>query len=217
MPGTGDKTLQEKEVLSRWLQRAEENDAEPGETENGTDDRQHEDAVFKHSYIPRRLNDVYDPDRDVDVLSRGEGKNLIYADTIGLVQPSSNVLSSQDTPVEGKEGNVGSVRFVEDGVRKVSLHDEHAPDVSVVQEENAESSDEEGDESGNSESDSLEATDEQKGTHRSTERKPRGHKHEDKELKKERKKAVKEEARERRKHKMPKSEKKKRVKATRHS
>ncbi|KAI0770277.1 RIO1 family-domain-containing protein [Fomes fomentarius] len=46
------------------------------------------------------------------------------------------------------------------------------------------------------------------------EKKPRGHRHEDKEAKKERKKAAKEEAREKRKHKIPKAEKKRRVKAT---
>ncbi|KAJ7044169.1 RIO1-domain-containing protein [Mycena alexandri] len=44
------------------------------------------------------------------------------------------------------------------------------------------------------------------------ERKPRGHRHEDRDAKKERKKAVKAEAKERRKHKMPKAEKKRSVK-----
>jgi RIO kinase 1 len=49
----------------------------------------HEDSVFLQSYIPRSLNEVYDPERDVAALNRGEGKGLIYADTIGLVEPSS--------------------------------------------------------------------------------------------------------------------------------
>ncbi|KAJ7209724.1 RIO1-domain-containing protein [Mycena pura] len=44
------------------------------------------------------------------------------------------------------------------------------------------------------------------------ERRPRGHRHEDRDVKKERKKAVKAEAKERRKHKMPKAEKKRAVK-----
>ncbi|KAJ6559157.1 RIO1-domain-containing protein [Mycena vulgaris] len=44
------------------------------------------------------------------------------------------------------------------------------------------------------------------------ERTPRGHRHEDRDAKKERKKAVKAEAKERRKHKMPKAEKKRSVK-----
>ncbi|KAJ7761508.1 RIO1-domain-containing protein [Mycena maculata] len=44
------------------------------------------------------------------------------------------------------------------------------------------------------------------------ERRPRGHRHEDRDAKKERKKAVKAEAKERRKHKMPKAEKKRSVK-----
>ncbi|TFY82471.1 hypothetical protein EWM64_g1546 [Hericium alpestre] len=40
-------------------------------------------------FIPRSLNEVYDPERDVDALTRGDGQTLIYADTIGVVQPPS--------------------------------------------------------------------------------------------------------------------------------
>ncbi|KAJ7600636.1 RIO1-domain-containing protein [Mycena floridula] len=47
----------------------------------------HEESVFMRSYIPRSLNDVYDPERDVAALNRGDGRKLIYADTIGLVEP----------------------------------------------------------------------------------------------------------------------------------
>ncbi|KAF8645213.1 hypothetical protein AX16_008040 [Volvariella volvacea WC 439] len=45
----------------------------------------HEDAVFMKSFIPRTLNEVYDPERDVEKLRAGETSELIYADTIGLV------------------------------------------------------------------------------------------------------------------------------------
>ena len=48
-----------------------------------TEDAAHEDAIFLRSFIPRTLNEVYDPERDVERLKRGDG--LIYADTIGLV------------------------------------------------------------------------------------------------------------------------------------
>jgi RIO kinase 1 len=34
------------------------------------------------------LNEVYDPERDVEALKKGGGRGLIYADTIGLVDPS---------------------------------------------------------------------------------------------------------------------------------
>ncbi|KAK8858806.1 hypothetical protein IAR55_003036 [Kwoniella newhampshirensis] len=45
---------------------------------------QTDDAVFMASYIPRTLADVYDPERDVDVLKRGDGDDLIYAGVTGL-------------------------------------------------------------------------------------------------------------------------------------
>ncbi|KAJ7644162.1 RIO1-domain-containing protein [Roridomyces roridus] len=68
-----------------------------------------------------------------------------------------------------------------------------------------EDADDDDEESGSEEDDSEEEGDFQ-------ERKPRGHRHEDREAKKERKKAVKAEAKERRKHKMPKAEKKRSIK-----
>ncbi|KAI0346039.1 RIO1-domain-containing protein [Trametopsis cervina] len=50
-----------------------------------------EDSIFMRSYIPRTLNEVYDPERDVGALKRGEGDNLIYKDTIGIVKPETKV------------------------------------------------------------------------------------------------------------------------------
>jgi RIO kinase 1 len=49
----------------------------------GAEDAAHENSVFLHSFIPRTLNEVYNPERDVEKLKRGD--DLIYADTIGLV------------------------------------------------------------------------------------------------------------------------------------
>ncbi len=48
------------------------------------EDTAHEDSVFLHSFIPRNLTDVYDPERDVEKLKRGD--DLIYAKTIGFVR-----------------------------------------------------------------------------------------------------------------------------------
>lgn len=56
-------------VLEEWLK----------EPSDKTDD-----AVFMESYIPRTLAEVYDPERDVDVLKRGGGDELIYAGVTGL-------------------------------------------------------------------------------------------------------------------------------------
>ena len=63
----------------------------------------HEDSVFLGSYIPRSLNEVYDPERDVAALKRGEGKNLIYADTIGLVEPGDKSPQIFSSPQAGSD------------------------------------------------------------------------------------------------------------------
>jgi RIO kinase 1 len=89
----------EAQALERWLaQVAEQDEDDENVDEDGgvsgskdADARAHEDEVFLRSYIPRTLNEVYDPERDVGVLARGEGKNLIYADTIGIVDQSHPV------------------------------------------------------------------------------------------------------------------------------
>ncbi|KAK4698970.1 RIO kinase 1, partial [Phenoliferia sp. Uapishka_3] len=44
-----------------------------------------DEAVFAQSYMPRTLDQVYDPERDVARVLRGEGKALIYADITGVV------------------------------------------------------------------------------------------------------------------------------------
>ncbi|KAI5117326.1 hypothetical protein M0805_002340 [Coniferiporia weirii] len=206
--GGDNKEGYEKDVLERWLAQAEDGAAEEAE-DGGKDDsaaHAHEDAVFMRSYIPRNLNEVFDPERDVEALSRGDAKTLIYADTIGLVSPPT----APTAPAEAsgkKEGEL-SVRFAEgtSGGLPPTSESEHVAD------EDSSESGEDGDESG-SESGSGEGSGEvgREG------RKPRGHRHEDREAKKERKKAVKEEAREKRKHKMKKADKKKKIKTTRHS
>ena len=43
-----------------------------------------EDAVFMSSFIPRSLAEVYDPERDVDILQAGHGDQLIYAGLAGF-------------------------------------------------------------------------------------------------------------------------------------
>jgi RIO kinase 1 len=45
-----------------------------------------DDAVFMSSYIPRSLAEVYDPERDVEVVKAGKGDQLIYAGIAGLKQ-----------------------------------------------------------------------------------------------------------------------------------
>lgn len=161
-----------------------------------------DDAVFMNAYIPRTLNEVFDPERDVGALSRGEGAKLIYKDTIGIVAPRE------------REPHTKTVSFAGDA--------DAGPGQDVAREDSSDSEDD-GD---GSESDDG-SDEEQDGD--LEDRKPRGHRHEDREAKKvrsvlsfsacsaspalqERKKAVKADAREKRKHKIPKAEKKRKVK-----
>ena len=119
-----------------------------------------EDSVFMRSYIPRTLNEVYDPERDVGVLNRGEGEKLIYKDTIGIVAPKD-----KEPPVDGKR----TVQFADDQKAEAT---EDAHDSASGQSESEDEEDEESDE----------GEGEQDGDFK--ERKPRGHRHEDKEAKK---------------------------------
>ncbi|KAJ7288290.1 RIO1-domain-containing protein [Mycena rebaudengoi] len=152
----------EEGILRQWLEEEDvDADAEDREGDNekrdGAAEAAQEDAVFMHSYIPRSLNELYDPERDA--LKAG-------ADALGFVveapEPESD--AGSDTDGEGDDGDSESD----------AGEDPTAPGFE--------------------------------------ERQPRGHRHEDRDAKKERKKAVKAEAKEKRKHKMPKAEKKRSVK-----
>ncbi|KAG8763642.1 protein kinase rio1, partial [Ceratobasidium sp. 428] len=90
-----------------------------------------DDAVFLKSYIPRTLNDVYDPERDIARLQRGEGKDLIYGDLTGVVQVNEGAAAdkreentdegdsetgegdSDESAQEGEEGVGNGDTFVE--------------------------------------------------------------------------------------------------------
>ncbi|KAG2102244.1 RIO1-domain-containing protein [Suillus discolor] len=185
----------EGSALKHWLTKADEEHQSSSSvdgsnnkiTSSSNTSATHEDNIFRQSYIPRTLNEVYDAERDVEVLTKGDRKNLIYAETIGLTYPTSGV---------SPEGEVRPhVRF------------KGEEDVDLVDEEYTSDSEEEGSE----EPEAAEG-----GEKNSFDpRKPRGHRHEDREAKKERKKAVKTEAREKRKTKMPKAEKKRKTKSSR--
>lgn len=154
-----------------------------------------EDAVFRHAYIPRTLNEVYDPERDVALVLKGEGDDLIYAGVAGV----ANKLPAPDQ--DPKPNGTGTdVRFAK-GTKKF---------------DGSEDEDEEGVQSGPSTSEDEDedgSEDGEDGISKDDQR-PRGHRFEDKEAKKERKKAVKEEQREKRQNKMPKSVKKRKVAKT---
>ncbi|TYJ56478.1 hypothetical protein B9479_002881 [Cryptococcus floricola] len=145
-----------------------------------------DDAVFMESYIPRTLAEVYDAERDVDVLKSGGGDDLIYAGITGLKL-------SQPTP----DPPTKNVRF-EDGIAAGASEDEGEGD-------NSEDEDEDGDKRPrgfrHEDRDSKKAS---AFRHRSGIWLTC--------ILQERKKAVKEEQREKRKTKMPKQEKNRLVK-----
>jgi len=103
------------QVLQRWIAEAggSEEDhpreaAEVDRTGNAEQQTAHEDNVFLKSYIPRTLNEVYDPERDIDVLRGGDGKKLIYANTIGLVDASAGGVDEHHVHFDGSASSSGS-------------------------------------------------------------------------------------------------------------
>lgn len=151
-----DKT--QSTVLSRAdIQRLEDEHRVKRGTAHD-ENEQLEDAVFLRSYIPRNLNEVYDPERDAAKVRRGEGNELIYGGITGVVEANPTAAQSgshADAPsTEGHQG-VGQ----EGGDTEDSDDDENSE---------GGSDDENGGEG---------QTDIQK-------RPPRGHRHEDKDAKK---------------------------------
>ena len=167
----GETGLSDSEVLKNWLETpppeipsttAGGAGGLDGERATGLDAQQ-EDSVFFKSYIPRTLNEVYDPERDLEAVKKG-GKT-IYSDTIGIINPKSEATPLLTTEGPADKEVKPKVHFS----TGVELEDEtHGTDV-----EDDEESDEE-DEDDRSEGEEGEPR----------EKKPRGHRHEDKEAKK---------------------------------
>jgi len=74
--------------------------------------KQSDNIVFMQSYIPRRLNDVYDPERDVDMINREGGEKLIYSDVIGVMGAAEGV--NKLRIVDPSEGRADSEVVSED-------------------------------------------------------------------------------------------------------
>ncbi|KAI0087876.1 RIO1 family-domain-containing protein [Irpex rosettiformis] len=108
-----EKTLQQEDVADKHETR----DGEDLMSNKAADD----DSVFMRSYIPRTLNEVFDPERDVGALNRGEGENLIYKDTIGIVGLKENKVRFEDededdaSSGEDEEDEEGTGEDTEDG------------------------------------------------------------------------------------------------------
>lgn len=170
----------------------DEDDQDEEQAEAAREKQEAEDQIFKQSYIPRTLNEVYDPERDVARVAKGEGDQLIYANIAQVVAP-------KDTPASTVPSK--TVRIAtEDGTVKASPRNGDGEDMSTDEEEDGSSDG------------SEEGSDEEDGEDDGRVKHLKGKKHEDKDAKKERKQAAKEEKREKRKEKIPKSVKKAKIK-----
>lgn len=91
-----------QDALTSWMARRPETSGLGSPSQKAVDHAL-EDAVFKSSYIPRNLNEVYDPERDVEALTRGEGKSLIYGGHTGVVAKFEETSQLENT-AEGVAG-----------------------------------------------------------------------------------------------------------------
>lgn len=148
--GSGDETL-----LKKWLAEEELQPPSGGDDIQGNGS-QHEDSVFLQSFIPRTLNEVFDPERDVAKLKRGEGDGLIYAKTIGLVTAFDNLRDRDRT------------KEISDVVETSKNDPDYDGYISCSSQDDSNKEEEE----------------ERESTNTFIERKPRGHRHEDPEAKK---------------------------------
>lgn len=197
-----------------------------------------EDQVFLHTFIPRSLSEMRDPEK---VLERRVGSANVQAKSmdpnLGSPSPMPAVTIAQhvsdgDASIVVAKGNGGDARGASDITKGLA----HVKDqvIGCAEEETSakvekgravrfrgvpkrrpEEEDETPPTTDEDEDEDEDDDDDEEEGGGFVEKKPRGHRHEDRAAKKERKKATKEEQREKRKSKMPKAEKKKRIKNSR--
>ena len=180
----------EEEVLRQWLREmksqeskeevehdtridrtAEQRDEETKKVHEDAERHEaHEDAIFLRSFIPRTLNEVHDPERDIERLAKGQGESLIYAKTIGIVAPINGAQASPllDEGASSDRIEIKKLRFTGerlDGNPEKQLY-RHSQDSDT-------SEDEEGSDDGSTNPGTMIPG-----------RKPRGHRHEDRDAKK---------------------------------
>lgn len=131
------------DVLHDWL--SQEDTLPGGDDPNPTSneplgssdavDTQQEDAVFLRSYIPRTLNDVYDPERDVAMLKKGDGKHLIYGGVTGVLAiheanasqlPQTNEKAPKEAPREDIAGEASDNEGLDDDVESGGEDDDNS-------------------------------------------------------------------------------------------
>lgn len=129
------------------------------------------DEVFMASYIPRNMMEVYDPERDMDLMAEGKGKDLIYAGVIGMAEEKKRLdEGSEEEPKREKKVGVLKNGSTAQEVEETSGQSERRKGVRFEDDEEEEVDEEGSDGSGDEDEDGV--------------RKPRGFRHEDKDSKK---------------------------------
>ena len=70
-------------------------------------DEEDDEVLFRNAYIPQRLEDVYDVERDINEIGKGGGKDLIYSRLLGnrVIATSSSDGSSESETDGNGNGN----------------------------------------------------------------------------------------------------------------
>ncbi|KAF9570898.1 Serine/threonine-protein kinase RIO1 [Mortierella alpina] len=197
-----------EEAMDNELERIQ-NSLPVNETEEEAEKRKVDDAVFTQSYIPRHLEEVIDVERDVRKVLEGNTEELLYTKMTGIkdvderpkapeARTDSKVHEDEDQPKVTRTKASKSKKAEEKKIEKEKEEEEE-------EEENEEEEDE--DEDDEDEDEDEDEDDEFK-------KQARGKRNEDRDAKKERKLKSKEEAREKRKNKIPKADKKRKIKST---
>lgn len=184
-----------EELMAQQMKRDAKNTESQRQSSNETTDQQaasasatQDEAVFKSAYIPRTLNEVIDPERDIERW-RSEQQEQQQQKSSAPHQSASSSSKNADSAAKG-------VRFLaQDTPTTANADDEDDNDGSES--------------TSGSDSDAESDAD---GDGLKPKKASRGHRHEAKEDKKARKAQVKEENRERRKNKMSKKDKEKAMK-----
>nr|XP_022314156.1 serine/threonine-protein kinase RIO1-like [Crassostrea virginica] len=153
-------------------------------TEDITEQQKVDEEVFKHSFIPRNLDEVIDFERDVILAKEGQTEGMLYHTLTGLQENLEGVRTQPALLAENEENGSNSVK-------QESEEEEEEEDSGSGSEEEEEDTDGKGDNSKQSIS------------------RPKNETSEDR---RERKKEFKEEKREKRKNKIPKHIKKRKEK-----
>ncbi|KAG0338819.1 Serine/threonine-protein kinase RIO1 [Podila horticola] len=170
------------------------------ETEAEAEKRKVDDAVFAQSYIPRHLQEVIDVERDVRKVLEGNTDELLYTKMTGI--------KDVDERPKASESKEKSVKPSDRQVAKKSISE------AEIKGDNGDEDEDEDEEDDEDEDEEEGGSDSEEDSEDEFKKQARGKRNEDKDAKKERKLKSKEEAREKRKNKIPKADKKRKVKST---